>query len=119
MEKRQYIDERIRLNELVVQNDKDIALEKKDSDKQLELKAQRSEFTKKLSENKAKYIEANAPCKFDDEVEIVDFYNRILRGKAKAFHILEDGNVYVSEYKAGSNTKYLSRPHKSIEILKS
>jgi hypothetical protein len=64
------------------------------------------------------YIEANKPCNIGDKVSIKDFYNRNLAGEVVSFGILEEKQVCIISYQATSGMKYLSRPHKSVQVIK-
>jgi hypothetical protein len=61
------------------------------------------------------YIDANAPCKIDDEIEIVA--HKIYIGKAKSFSIWTDKTVFVSCVQVGAKMHYLTKPSKSLKII--
>lgn len=67
-----------------------------------------------LEEQKQAYIESNKPCDVGDEVSIKLSDGRKVTGKAKAFGILNDKNVYVTAYQDGSKTKYITVPYSEI-----
>ena len=63
------------------------------------------------------YIEDNAPCNIDDDVEIKLNSGRIVKGKVVSFGILKDSQVCITCYKDGSNNKYITTPHLEVKVI--
>ena len=91
-------------------------MEKEEYLKQLEqLKQESQSIAEKMSKLKEAYIGSNKPCEVDDLVEIVLQSGRKVKGEAKTFGILSDGNVHVISYKATEGgMKYITVPTQSV-----
>ena len=64
-------------------------------------------------ELRLRYIEFNKPCNIGDEIEIILYSGRKVKGTCVQFGILSDKQVYVTCYKDKTN-KYISTPYKSL-----
>lgn len=76
-----------------------------------------SESNTEISEIELDYIEDNKPCNSLDKVEITLSSGRKAVGIALTFGILSGATVCITSYKAGSNTKFITTPHKGVSIL--
>ena len=80
----------------------------------LEIKA----VNEKLSENRNEYIEHCKPCNLGDEVKITLGSDRKVSGVVKSFGILKGDEVCITSYSFGNKMKYITTPHKSVEVLR-
>lgn len=80
-------------------------------------KTKRKEVDEFVVKVKKMYIEANKPCNIGDEVKITFTSERVDTGVVVSFDVMSDKNVYVSAYKKGSSSKYITVPYKSIEVI--
>jgi len=77
-------------------------------------KSQSKALTDKKNDIRNTYIESNKPCNIGDEVTFKASSGRKITGFVLGFGILQDKGVYITSYKSGSNSKYISIPHGEV-----
>lgn len=86
-------------------------------DKLEQIKKKTAELQQIKNNIRELYIEYNKPCEIGDHVRITLHSGRIVLGEVKQFSILEDDNVYVTAFKEGSSTKYITKPYQKLDVL--
>lgn len=81
------------------------------------VKSDISKLNKLMTQIELDYIEDNKPCDLEDEVEIILGSDRRVKGVVASFGILVDATVCITSYKDGSQTKYITTPHKKVTVI--